>query len=243
MLIFPRYELYLRLADWGHTEMKRLILVAAAGVLAFAVGAIPAKADGIDFLGTGGSMSFIPSLGNVFNASATIGTVNRLISPSTTFPVTSGLLSLTSGAATCVFTSPSCTSFVMFGPGGSLTLTGGIPTFGIADGTNLVAGSFLSGALFSFGGGVGSFSGGVSITSINASLLTSMFPGLSLPPSIGPGTVAQVFFSWDQTTGAGTIGSTNFLFTVPEPSTLVLLGSLMVAAAVLFRWKLSAGRR
>lgn len=224
-------------------SMRKVLLAVVMTGLAVVLSAGPVKADGIDFLGSGGGMTFVPSVGNTFSVSgAGVSTVNRLISPWALHPITSGLLNLTSGAATCVYNSdPSCAANgATFGPGGTLSLTGGI--FGLPAGTSLVQGSFVS-AQFTNLNGFGFFGGLLQITSMNSTLLANLFPDLGSLPRIGPGTVVQVYGNWDPTTGSGSIGSTNFLIAVQEPASLVVMGSAFVVMALLFRRKLSTSRR
>lgn len=211
----------------------------------------------IDFKGgTGGTFSYQTGLGDT--ASVKNAPENTVIS----FP---SFLSLTIQDGTLDFTTGPCiatcgestiggveSSVPQFGQGGGLTLYGGIPSLGISDGTALIDGVFVPfrgqtavGMSLSSNPNVQSgMTGMLEVLSINPALLAYF----NFNPSFtgGKGTLSDLLLelafispSWN-----GQIRSSDLLLdpALPEPPTLILLGTAMLFMAYLFRRKIGANQ-
>ena len=195
-----------------------------------------AKADGIDFAGfSGGSVSFTPAIGQTVQVSnAPINLLYLLSNPGTQYSVTSGALNFVTGAATSMNS-----GMFTFGAGSSaqdLTISGNVfnGATQIASGT-LLTGNFLGGS-GQFGNGIGNLGGLFNITSLNSSLMIAVFG--SIPQGPASGTIGQVLFNLQLNSSgsySGTIGSTNLIASIPEPESLLLLGSGLLIGAGLLR--------
>ncbi len=218
--------------------MKRNALLAVALLFVLWVMAPPAVADSIDFMGgTGGSVNFTYALGSTFSLTGAPLNLFFLGSSLSPIPINSGALSFVTGPATSI-----SGTTITFGPGGNLTVTGGV--YGLPSTTPLVTGQFQSAGVAVWGS-LGFFGGLFSVTDINATLLSNLFPGSTNPIDIGGGTLAQVFYgglSLNPGSYSGTVGSSNLLVSIQEPQTLFLLGAGLMVAAGLLRWKLSPAR-
>ena len=175
-----------------------------------------AFAGGVTFTGINENkaFSYTNSGTNAFTVSGlSIGSVNI---GGTDYAVTGGSLGVTSGARTGS-TAILGGAIVNFAPGGSITITGAVPTHGVASNTTLLSGTFgaTSAVLSSVIGG--SFGGGFTVTYLNPYL----FSGTILSAADAQ-TILQIAFNG--TTGfSGTI-QTSSVTLVPEPGSLALLG-------------------
>jgi hypothetical protein len=229
----------------------------------FALLSTPAKAGSIppgkdlDFRGgKGGTFSY--TIGSGDTATVKNAPENTVIS----FP---SFLSLTIQDGTLDFTTGPCiatcgestiggveSSVPQFGQGGGLTLYGGIPSLGIPDGTALIDGVFVPFR--------GQTAVGMSLSS-NPNVqsgMTAMIEVLSINPALlayfnfnpsfsgGKGTFSDLLLelafispSWN-----GQIKSSDLLVdpALPEPPSLILLGSAMLFMAYLFRRRLGGNQ-
>ena len=202
----------------------RALSFLATVVLAAAFSAQLAKADTFDFVGVGnGAFSWRQGTGNPVNITGSSGSLTSIKdlddNASTGF---TGSYSLTSAGCSsgCSGSAPS------FGAGGSLTITdvSGLSGIGIANGSILLSGSFLS-ASANFSPPAGTFSGILSAT-INQTLLQYLCP--TCTATTGPAASVQSLFrvSFNTSTGtfSGNVSSSDISITpVPEPASLSLL--------------------
>lgn len=215
-------------------KLKGFLVAALAAVVAL-VG-VPAQADSIDFVGlTGGNATFVSGLGNALSVSG--APINFLVvgsSPLTSIPVSLGSLSFTTGAASSI-TNIFGLQVVLFNPGGSLSIVGGVPSLGIASGTELVTG-ILGGSVAALPFGI---SGGWTVTNVYSGLLTGL--GFSDTIPIGAGSFALSFFlNEDYGTFSGGINSSNVAFKIPVPASFALLGLGLFIGSFFLRGKIRA---
>lgn len=219
--------------------MRRKIVLGALALAVMVAGwASPARADRIDFVGlSGGTLSFNPAVGNSLSVSgAPLNFLTLASSSPALVAVTNGSLSLTSGSALSIDTTtlPGFT-IAVFGPGGNVTLVGGVPSLGIADGTTLATGSF-QGALALM---PSSFGGGWTVSSLYSGLITGL--GFAPDAGIGLGSLSLSLFSqFDQGVWSGSLNSSNVAVPIPVPATLLLFGLGLLIAAGFLRKKSSA---
>jgi hypothetical protein len=212
--------------------------------------AVPACAGTYEFTGLNpngqGALSFTPGGGNTLTIGAGNGGSGGL---DTDFfnsfgfclgdcNIAGGYATLTTGPETSGFANGSIWSY-HYGAGGTLTITGEMPSMGISSPTVLFTASFLPGTTFSGSGTAGSFVGQINIDSItlapqlgnylysgasNDELAISIDPGCA-SGGVCTGTVIQSL------TTAETIPQT-----IPEPGTLSVLGvGLFFSGAGLYR--------
>lgn len=219
-------------------------------------GSVPAGKE-LDFSGgKGGSFSYMIGLGDT--ASVKNAPENTVISfPSfLSLVIQDGTLDFTTGP--CIATCGEQTkggiesSVPQFGKGGGLTLYGGIPSLGIPDGTALLSGVFVPFR--------GQTAVGMSLSSNPnvSSGMTAMLEVLSINPALlayfnfhpnftgGNGTLSDLLLqlAFVSPTWNGTIKSSDLLVdpALPEPPTLILLGSAMLFMAYLFRRKIGGSQ-
>jgi hypothetical protein len=217
-------------------------------LLAFS--AIPglARATAIDFAGLfGGTLNYV---GGSNPLTGTNFPINLVFTPGGPLAVvTDGDLDFITGNYLPSYTlDPSGSSFTSFyDTGGSLTITGGIQ--GTSIGGPLLTATFSGPSIFNYVNfGFASFSGGLSVTSVNPDL--ALLLGIT-PFDSGSGTIAQADFfvdfngsAWGFGTPApgqafsGTQASVNIAVGAPEPGTLLLLGSGLAGLGLLRRKKL-----
>jgi hypothetical protein len=221
--------------------MKRLTVLLAL-TLAFA----PALfADAIDFTGfvPGGSMSFNPAVGNSLSVQGVPLNLLYLVSnPSDYywFAPAPGTLSFTTGPATSINTScPGvCANFgAGTDPSTPDLLISGTLFHGatmVASGT-LIKGEFMGGSA-QFANSIGGISGSFAVTEMNPNLLTALFG--AIPNGSMTATLGQVAFNLatdSEGNYSGRFSSTNVLATIPEPGSLILLGTALLLSGKMFR--------
>lgn len=247
------------------TETPKILLaigvvtLVALTLLAGSAAANPLPvATGVDFAGgSGGTLSYTSGLGNALSVTgATIDTIKQRPS-NDSFAIVGGLLDLiTGGCATgCSINPTTLNSNPHFADGGSISITGSIPSLtGDPSGT-LISGTWDSTLLVpQFGqtckltaatlnpttGGVG-MRGCALITSINPLLAAD----LGFPTLTGNGFLAELFFdvTLSGSTYSGEIlhSDFNLVPSTPEPATLALMGAGLLFLGSLGRKKLLAG--
>jgi hypothetical protein len=189
-----------------------------------------------------GALSFTPGAGNTLTIGAGDGGSGGLESDffnSFGFclgdcNIVSGYVTLITGPETSGFANGSIWSY-HYGAGGTLTITGEIPSMGINSPIVLLTANFLPGTTFSGAGTVGSFVGQINLASIGlaAQLGTYQYSGASndeLSVSIDPGCA-----NGGMCTGT-VIQSLTTIQTIPEPGTLSVLGAgLIFSGAGLYK--------
>jgi hypothetical protein len=201
----------------------------------------PARADAyLDFgvvAPTTGSISFAgtgnPLVGADISVDNVVGTGGTTLNNDVTLDITGGLLNFTTGN----YQGESGGNYV-FGGGGSITITGGIAALGIANGTTLLSGTFDT---------VQVVVNGPTAKIVSASFsdekdedLAAYFGFSNVPGWIG---FSNIGFS---ASGAPPSGFTSTSVTsgdmtdypVPEPASLLLLGSGLIGIGVLARRRL-----
>jgi len=149
--------------------------------------------------------------------------------------VTAGYLILTTGTQASQTLFPGGVSYT-FNAGGSIQVIGGIASLSIANGSTLFSATFAPGAGITVIGGSGAFVGGVSLASIvlNPLLGTYHFQG---------GHDDDFVFNVDPAclTGGqcvGTLSQSTLQLTIPEPTTLSVLGIGLCASGAGLRRKI-----
>jgi len=245
--------------------MKRPLGTAVIALIALVLLAAPAKAgsiipsgQAIDFTSQsypgainhpGGSLSFTQGIGNPLSVlNAPMETLLGGHGPSLTgrYGIQGGFLDFLTGGCYS-----GCTKIVNgqegpnFSNGGSLVISGAIPSLGINSSTNLIKGTFFNfnknvpatHATLRTNGNGGLF-GYLDITFIDPTLVQA----LHLLGGTGAGHLTEMFFSLNFTSGTknwnGSIKSSDLLIVpVPEPTSLILVGSALLIGAGLLRRK------
>src|SRR4051812_24754248 len=159
----------------GANMKVRSKLMLSALLLVLLAAVTPAWADSITFSGTSGgqgTLSFDPTASNPTLTVGSDGTnpgalISSLLSSAISAcgsgcSITNGSLTLNSGT----LTGNPVTGIYLFGSGGSLNISGGISSLGIADGSTLLSATFTNGSFLANGGTTGSFSGNLDLASI-----------------------------------------------------------------------------
>jgi hypothetical protein len=221
--------------------MKRLIVI---GCLLMGLAAVlPASAINIiDFdvtPGGAGSISYAGGANPLTGSGITPTTITGLGTPDNP-GVTLACVSCSFNFATGNFTSSTASNW-NFAGGGSFTLTGAVPTLSLAPGTLLMSGTF-TGATVSGGGTTLLVDISTFIDTKNP-VLSAFYEGTPVPPSwsggtnvgfdlAAPATPPGAFSSAIVT--SGDIQNSP----VPEPASLFLMGSGLLALGIVLRKKL-----
>jgi hypothetical protein len=220
----------------------RAILAFMTTVLTVALAVAPSEAFVIDFVGLdGGTVSYAggpsPLVGSWLPISQVFG-----IPPgsSSSTPVSSGVLSFTTGLFSSSVDLPGDSFVSFYGSGGSLTVTGGVLAAGIADGSLLLQAAFVGApALFYSGLGMASLSGSLALLFVNPDLTKYLGFGSDPTYYLGPGGLAQAEFNLafagsvaPESSFSGQQASVNLTVTVPQPTPLVFLGLGLVGIGV-----------
>jgi len=231
--------------------VRRLALLAVV-VVCLALSS-PVWAGTVTFGGTApsgqGMLNFTPGLGHTLSIGAGSGGLGALVSDMfiSTYvcggecAVTNGYLTLTTGAETSGFTGGGTFAYA-FAKGGTLSIIGGMPFLGIANGTTLLSFSFLPGASFTGSITTGIFAGSADLTTLllNAQLASNLGKitytgGSNDEITISLNNVCQ---SGGKCTGPILSDSTGLEF-IPEPATLSVMGVGLFAFGAGLRRKMA----
>ena len=216
--------------------MKKIKLtLLMASVLCLGAFGTRAKADSIEFLGnSGGSLSFSPVLGHTLSLSSVpVDLAERL--PGLTTATLTATLNLVTGTLATI-TTIGTSHVYSFNSGGTLSITQGL--------TTLLSATFSPGTTFTVSSGAGTFAGALNVVSVDPGLLASL--GFPSNGRFSAGAdfqfVASVTAHRGVLTGGVTTSVVNSAQTVPEGSSLLLLGTGLLGLAALYGRKRGFGR-
>lgn len=209
--------------------MKRLLLltcIVLSGVLASSASAAIVIDFGTALIGNGGLVTVSGS--NAIGSNIPLGAMTVTIGNSTS-------VYDTSGTATSTNQDPNLSAALNFNTSANtIQVIGGIPTLGIANGTVLLSGTFSSFAVSNFGFAATVF--GTGIDTKNPALLTALGIPTNTPFTFFGFTISNVL-----TSGGGFVAtSTDINNTgVPEPTSIVLLGTVLIGVCRLLRQRVA----
>ncbi len=209
--------------------MKQLLRIAISLLAAVVLCAPMAMADSLQFTGSslsgGGTFTF--PVGSDQHLDVSQALINQLLTStgacSTGCAVTGGYLNLDSGGQVSY-----SSGVYTFAEGGELEIFGSISSLGVNSVTNLLSASFAAGQTLQFSGTTGTFRG---LLDPNSIVLNSALT--SQAPVSGTDTESEFKVSFDSSTGlyTGKIAQSTVLVTTPEPTSLSLFGSGVLALA------------
>jgi hypothetical protein len=231
----------------------RAILAFMTAVLTVALAVAPSEAFVIDFVGlSGGTVSYAGGPSPLVGSDLPINQVFGIPPGSSSITsVSNGVLSFTTGLFSSSWDPPGDSFVSFYGSGGNLTVTGGVPAAGIADGSTLLQAAFVGTPTLLYSGlGMASLSGSLALLFVNPDLTEYLGFGSDPTYYLGPGSLAQAEFNLDF---AGSVGpgssfsgqqaSVNLTATVPQPTPLVFLGLGLVGIAAWARVQRARHRR
>ncbi len=222
--------------------VRKLAFLALALLLAPAL----ARADSVDFGFTGGTLSLVSGVLSSSGTPSALTSVDRNPwSPTPDFAGLLGAFALTTGAASGSLALTTIGSSTTLAGGGSITALANGAWGSIPAGTPLFAGTFVGPVTWTLTTIVGNnyfynLTGNVTGT-LDDSLIALLYPGgcVSCNPVNGSLFTLNIS-STGAFSGAANIQSGNMSVVVPEPSTLLLFGSGLVAVAGIVRRRFAA---
>ena len=216
-------------------------------MVAIALATGPALANTIDFSGeNGGTVSYAGGSSALVGTGLPISSVfGNPPGSGSSIDVIGGSMSFSTGSATGGFNLGGGQFLSFFSPGGSILITGTVPTAGITASSTLLSGTFSGTPVFQYSGsGLASMNGSLSLTALNSALssyfnfapLTGSEAGVIAQADFGisfaggtPG--VMIAFSGSQSSVNVAVNAGNRV-SVPEGDSLVLMISGLIAVGL-----------
>jgi hypothetical protein len=216
-------------------------------MVAIALATGPALANTIDFSGeNGGTVSYAGGSSGLVGAGLPISSVFGTPPGSgSSIGVVGGSMSFATGGWTGGMNLGGGQFLSFFSPGGSILITGTVPTAGITTSSTLLQGTFSGVPIFQYSGaGLASLNGSLSLTVLNSALssyfnfapLTGSEPGVIAQADFGISFVGGIpgigiAFSGSQSSVNVAVNAANPV-SVPEGDSLMLVASGLVAVGL-----------